>query len=198
MTLSAARNIGRRMAEWLMNVELESSDRRQSQCRFWCLPGVSEETKDIVFLTFSAILLMSVPFTIYSASNRTSAPNTEIINKWINKRIVRFQAITAVLTKLQVLWDMSSCRLVDNYRCFGGTQCFRLQVSTKSWTALGVDTANIPQYLNPNTVIEFENSGFFTELSVRATDLLNVTSCRLVDGVPNCKASHPEYQRLFR
>ena len=81
MTLSAARNIGRRMAEWLMNVELESSDRRQSQCRFWCLPGVSEETKDIVFLTFSAILLMSVPFTIYSASNRTSAPNTEIINK---------------------------------------------------------------------------------------------------------------------
>jgi hypothetical protein len=121
----------------------EGSDRRQTRCRFWCLPGVSEETKDIVFLTFSGILLMYLPFTIYSACNRASAPNTEIINKWINKRIVRFQAITAVLTKIQVLWDMSSCRLVDSYRCFGGTQCFRLQVLTKSWTAWRVDTANI-------------------------------------------------------
>jgi len=39
----------------------------------------------------------------------------------------RLKVLTAVLMKIQVLWDVAPCRLVNSYRHFGEPLCFRPQ-----------------------------------------------------------------------
>ena len=43
-----------------------------------------------------------------------------------------FDDVRAVLLKIQVFWDIASCRLLNSYRHFGGAKCLHIQGSEQA------------------------------------------------------------------